>query len=229
MGIFGDPKKKVQKMQKNGDVMGLIKALGHKDYEVRIEAIQALGQLKDKRAVSALIQIVESEKKALERDRAARALGNIGDERGVEALSKAAWASIWIGDHEDKWQTALLNETALNALEKIGTQAAVEALINLTGHSEEKIRALVAKKLGILGKPSAVEALIELTRLDISEWVQTSAATALARFADADSIEAIARTWPVIYPDTRERIRELLAEKAGPAALEALDKALRQD
>jgi HEAT repeat protein len=228
MGIFGDPKKRVQKMQKKGDVMGLIKALGHKDHQVRCEAIQALGKLKDKRAVSALIQIIGSEK-ALERGLAARALGDIGDERGVEALSRAAWASIWIGDREDKWSTALLNEAALDALEKIGTQAAVEALVNLTTHSEEKIRALVAQKLGMLGNPAAVEALIERTRLDISEWVQTSAATALARFADADSIEAIARTWPVIYPDTRERIRELLAEKAGPAALEALDKALRQD
>ena len=55
MGFFGGLfKTNVEKMERKRDVKGLIKALNHKDKEVKIKAIQALGRLKDVSAIAPL-------------------------------------------------------------------------------------------------------------------------------------------------------------------------------
>jgi HEAT repeat protein len=66
MSLF---KPNVEKMEKNKDVEGLMKALKHKDTNVRERAAEALGKLGDARAVEPLIQALKKDE-----DRA-RALG----------------------------------------------------------------------------------------------------------------------------------------------------------
>ena len=84
MVIFGLFKPNVKKMQKERDVEGLIKALEHKNIHVRERAAEALGELKDARAVEPLILALNGEDEG--RFQAAFALGRIGDKRAVEPL-----------------------------------------------------------------------------------------------------------------------------------------------
>ncbi|GAH57844.1 unnamed protein product [marine sediment metagenome] len=49
---------KVEKMEAKGDVKGLIKALKHKDQDIRQRAVEALGKIGDARAVESLVQVL---------------------------------------------------------------------------------------------------------------------------------------------------------------------------
>jgi len=71
-------KPNVEKMRDKGDLEGLFKALGHKDYEVRGNAAEALGKIGDKRAVEPLIQTLLEDKSAYVRGKAAEALDKLG-------------------------------------------------------------------------------------------------------------------------------------------------------
>ena len=75
-------------MKAKKDVKGLIKALKHEDYGIRMEAGWALGKIGDARAVEPLIQALNDENETV-RAVAAGALGEIKDARAVEPL-------IWI-------------------------------------------------------------------------------------------------------------------------------------
>jgi HEAT repeat protein len=70
-------------------VPALIKALKHKNENVRSEAARTLGKLGDKHAVSALIEALENDKDFFVRVLAAQALGKLGDKHAVPALTKA--------------------------------------------------------------------------------------------------------------------------------------------
>lgn len=78
---MGFSKPNVKKLTQRKDVEGLIKALTDKDWGVRGEAAEALGEIKDARAVEPLIQALKDI--GVE---AAEALINIGDERAVDSL-----------------------------------------------------------------------------------------------------------------------------------------------
>jgi LysM repeat protein len=71
----------------------LISALYHRDPLVRGMAAEALGDIKDSRAVMPLVETLEKDEDALVQNSAAQALGKIGDPRAVEAL-------IGVQDHE---------------------------------------------------------------------------------------------------------------------------------
>jgi len=121
MGFF---KPNVEKMKKDKDVNGLMKALKDKDLHVRSEAVLALQVIGDARAVESLIQALKDEhfdvragvvvalgkigKPAVEpliqalkdkessvRSGAAAALGGTGDARAVEPLIQALKDEMW--------------------------------------------------------------------------------------------------------------------------------------
>jgi HEAT repeat protein len=106
LGFF---KPNVEKMRKNRDVEGLIKALRHRDNLVREEAAAALCGIRDARAVKPFITALkdESSKNQFVRRDAVKALGRIGDARAVEPLSEALWNDYSV------------REAAAEALEKI--------------------------------------------------------------------------------------------------------------
>lgn len=82
MGIFNKFSKppNIEKMKKNRDVKGLIKALKHKDLSVRAAAACVLGEIGDARAVGPLAQALKDKhvlvqrtvKEALEKIKAKR-------------------------------------------------------------------------------------------------------------------------------------------------------------
>lgn len=88
MGLFdnlGELNVKILKMRK--DVDGLIKVLGTGRHpESREEAAEALGEIRDPRAVDPLIAALNDRNPEV-REEAAEALGKIGDPRAVEPLT----------------------------------------------------------------------------------------------------------------------------------------------
>ena len=78
----------VKKMQAKKGIKGLIRALKDKDSSVQWEAMDALGEIKDERAVGPIIKILKDEDNYV-REKSANALGKIGDRRAVEPLIEA--------------------------------------------------------------------------------------------------------------------------------------------
>lgn len=174
--VFGLGKPNIEKMEKNEDVKGLIKALKYKkDSLIRTHAADALGDIGDTRAVDPLIKSLNDEDWQV-RWGAAEALGNIGDARAVEPLintlkdkddsvrKRVVMALGRIGDVQavDPLKKALkdtnsivIRDTAADSLDKIGWKP--------TG-DEELVIYLIAKGNWIevvqIGKP-AIKPIIE--------------------------------------------------------------------
>lgn len=75
-------KPNVEKMKGKRDIVGLIKRLSNKDTQVRQAAAQALGVIKDAKAVEPLIEALKDESCSV-REEAAKALGKIKDSSAV--------------------------------------------------------------------------------------------------------------------------------------------------
>jgi HEAT repeat protein len=102
----------ITKMEQTRDVPGLIRALKDKDWNVRMAAAVALGNIGDAQAVKPLIARLK-DKERLVRGSAAEALGNIGDVGAVKPLYAAL-----------KRHDALVHEKVTEALAKIKRRAA---------------------------------------------------------------------------------------------------------
>jgi hypothetical protein len=106
MWPFGRPN--VAKLRKDSNVKGLVRALRHKDWDVRQEAVWALGKIADPRAVEPLIAALGDENWAVHRA-AAEALGKMADRRAVEPPVAAL-----------KDQDSVVQAAAREALQRIG-------------------------------------------------------------------------------------------------------------
>jgi HEAT repeat protein len=158
----------IEKLKEKKDVAGLIKALSHKDAEVRQEAAEALGEIKDKRAIEPLIATLADEEEYV-RGEAASALGVIRDKRAVEPLIAA------LADEE-----AYVRGASAFSLGEINDKKAVEPLIDSLKDEEGGVRSKAAEALGQLGDERAVEPLIKALD-DEDKIVQWRAYEALER------------------------------------------------
>ena len=85
----------IQKLKKERNINGLIKALNHKIWQIRCDAADALGDMNDSRAVEPLIAALEDERDSVPLNNcwvkmaAADALGQLGDARAVTPLIAA--------------------------------------------------------------------------------------------------------------------------------------------
>jgi HEAT repeat protein len=144
-------KPNVQRMQEKRNVRGLVKALAHRDEEIRADAAAALGELGDAAAVAPLIAALQDDELWVRR-RAAEALGKIGGRRAVLPLI----GILNDPDDHDTW------ESAARALGQIGDPAAVDALVPVLSRPGVESVEAAAWALGRLGDPQAVQPLIAL-------------------------------------------------------------------
>lgn len=112
-----------------GEIPGLIKALGDEDAHIRLRAVRKLGETKDVRAVDGLIGALKDEEDYV-RWNAAEALGKIGDERAINPLIAAL---------KDKRET--VQKDAMKALTRFANQTAFDAVLNY-----EKARSRTGKE-----------------------------------------------------------------------------------
>lgn len=159
------------------------------DFSTRWDAVHALGQIKDPKAVDALIKLL-SESDAVTRQNAAEALGNSSgplDPKAVDPLIKVLKTD---SDSMVRWKAA-------NALGYLKDERALEPLIAALNDSSEHVREWsldALKTLAQEGKknPRAVDESLRLLNDSVS-GVRDSAALALGAYGDPRAVD------PLIY------------------------------
>jgi HEAT repeat protein len=127
----------IEKMKERRDVEGILHLLTHEDdYYLRSEAAKALGDLRNKRSVDALIKALQDVAGVVQIE-AAIALGEIGDSKAVDHLIQAL---------DSKYDT--LKFEAAKALEKIGWQPT---------NIKERVKQLIAKGPNLFTKKQWVD------------------------------------------------------------------------
>jgi HEAT repeat protein len=207
-GLFGPPD--LDKLEKNRDIEGLIKALNYKpDEKVVIRAIEVLGNTGGTRAVEPLIRMLKYDHWRV-RVRAAESLGNIGDASAVQQLAivslndrdhnvrSAATDSLWklkyptieslilaskYGDEQER-------RKSLESLVGIDKTRAVEPLISGLKDKNSSIRGYCASALGTIGDIRAVEPLIDAVNRKDSD-ILSRAIYALGTIGDTRAIDPL--------------------------------------
>lgn len=142
---------------------------------VREQAARELGQTKDPRAVSPLMNALQ-DKSLIVRRSAALALGQIGDAKAVEPLLQAL--------QDEKIS---VRKAALIALGGVGDVRTIRPLVDAMHDLDPEVRQSASKSLIQLGAP-AVDKLIPLLR-DSEEFVRKEAAATLGKIGDARAVQ----------------------------------------
>jgi HEAT repeat protein len=186
MGILDLFKPSVKKLQAKKDVEGLIKVLtngkrSEADILMQCEAVKALAEIGDQRAVKPLIHALADGDKRI-RVNAAEALGRIGDPRAIDPLVQCL--REWYNQESYLWKAAA------DSLGKIG-DVAVEPLIHALRNWTDKrpCQSNAKEALKRIGKP-AVESLIQALK-DEDYYVRILAAEALGEIEDARAVEPL--------------------------------------
>jgi len=167
LGLIGDPLA----------VPALLKALGRNERYGKIYAAQALGRLKEPKAVDMLIKMVHEPPGTREEikyhlgtdpDRffAVRALGEIGDPRAIPALIYAT--------NDPNMRVRFL---AVRSLGDFKDSRSVIALIEKLTEENGDVRSAAITALGKLGDPRAIPALIRMSEEDSEAGLQRYAAS----------------------------------------------------
>lgn len=203
MGLFGIGKPNIEKLKVKKDVEGLIKALKHKDRDIREKAAKALGKIKGERAVETLIQALKDEGTWV-RQEAAKALGKIKDKRAVRPLIQV----LKDCRYEDAGGVA---EEAAEALGKIKDKRAVEPLVHAALHDSEDVRKDAVKALTNIERERAVMLFIEALE-DEDYEVGCNAAEALGNIKDERSVEPLIRAARLTHVAVRKKAAEALSK-----------------
>jgi HEAT repeat protein len=192
----------------------LLDALNHKEWKVRLRAIEALAYLKPQAATEPLLALLDHDPDTAVRQDAIRALGEIGDPRSVKRL-------LQMMDQPS------LKTQAISALGRIGNPQAVPKLIAIVnGLVTEEFEGRMAaceddryqedlppveaavKALAQIGDVRAIPALLEALK---STLIRTEAAEALTRFGKEALSPLIEMYKKVTDDNLRYHIKETLA------------------
>ena len=172
----------------------LLPQLQDREEFVRQETAYALGEARSRTAVSALVSILERDKKDSVRGAAAVALGLIGDEAAVipltQFLSRRIPASGFINRvrRSKKDENEFVRRAAAHSLGEIRSRAAVPALADvlMDEHAPDDVRREAATSLGLIGDKASVPALrAALTARD--PYLSRIAYEALLKIAPAEA------------------------------------------
>ena len=181
MPFFGPPD--IAKLKAKKDIAGLVKVLVHpKDRSLAVPAADALGEIRNPRAVPLLITALGDEDWKL-RASAAEALGKIGDPRAAQPLIAILVDSQWD-----------VRSAAGKALDKIGARAfdpLVAALKNGGALGAAGVRYYAAKALGQIGDARAVEPLIAALKDDEDSYLRGESACSLGHIGDPRAVEPL--------------------------------------
>ncbi|MFC1844243.1 HEAT repeat domain-containing protein [Thermodesulfobacteriota bacterium] len=195
-------------LKSHNDAVGLIKKLSEKNPLVRLKAANALGEIKDARAVDPLIAILNDTDPVV-RASAVRALGEIKDARAVDPL-------IGILNDTDPDVRA----SAVQALSNIKDARAVDPLIGALKSYYPQVRRNAVSGLYMIGTP-AVDSLIFALK-DNNYNVRMNAANALGEIKDARAVNPLIAILKDTDPDVRASAVRALGNIDVSEAKEAL-------
>jgi HEAT repeat protein len=191
-------------------IPALIESLTHRDWSVRLFAVESLGKTKSRKAVEPLLSVLAHDGDSAVREDAIRALGEIGDPQAVEALLIIM-------------KEPGLRTVAVEALGRIRDRRAVPILIEVvTGvtptdvtravagcgdqwNEEAVTQAAAVQALGEIGDESALPTLVAALE---PTFTRAQAAAALARFGS----KAIPFLLPLLTGPRGENVRSHVKE-----------------
>jgi HEAT repeats/PBS lyase HEAT-like repeat len=170
-------------------VSALVPLLSDRDEFVRQEAAYALGMTRDKAAVSALSELLATDKNDGVRAASVIALGEIADESAVVPLVQVISGQPVSGSANSKSKAKkekneFVVRAAVTALGRIGNRAAVPALVRVLSdeNTVSDVKREAARALGLIADPSAVPAL-QAAMSAGDPYLSHTAAEALARIS----------------------------------------------
>jgi HEAT repeat protein len=137
------------------------------------DAIRALGEIGDPRAIEPLMKQLQRTDKTSPWANTALALGRL----------HADQATRLIADHLKNETDQMALKTAADALGLIGTPEALAPLLGLAEDERWQVRQCAVRALGGFKDDRAYQAIVTALRLD-NEWVRETAASALGEMAD---------------------------------------------
>ena len=145
----------------------LLPLLQDREEFVRQEAAYALGQIRSRAAVPALLNVLEQDKKDSVRGAAAVALGQIGDESAAIPLTNylgrrvPASGILNRARRKKKDENEFVRRAAAHSLGQIRSRAAVPALVDVLRdeRAPDDVRREAAASLGLIGGQEAINAL----------------------------------------------------------------------
>ena len=214
---------------------GLFTYCSDYDLDMRYKAEEAIGKIRDPRAVEPLIGLLTS-KQYLLKDKyrsaydvyvnAAKALGNIGDSRAVEPLVNLLNDQQFMHGNCD---CENVRKVAVEALGKIGGPKAIKTLIDLCKYHPGMLSGDCFKALVEIGK-DAVEPLIYAFFKLLDGDGRGPAAIALGDIGDARAVEPLINA---LKHDKSSYVRccvvIALEEIGDPRAIEPLINALNDE
>jgi len=231
------------KVKFEGAFEEVLTALNSPDDEVREEAVRALGELNDRRAVDPLILMLGDENRYIRRE-AAKSLGRIGDPRAIPPLINALkdddrygrdGAAEGLGEMGGKAVPALVEKLsdedwhvrmgAAVALRISGDKSAIEPLIHALDDKNRFVRREVTKSLGRIGDKRVIDPLIRALK-DPDRSVRIRAAGALAKCHDDRVIDPLIEALNDEDSGVRLRVIRALEETNDPRAIHALNNSL---
>ena len=152
------------------------------DWETRCASVEALGTLKDERALDALIKVIENDSKLEVRSAATTALSNFEDVRAIEALVK-------VSNERDR----RLRSNAAMALGQIGTAAVLFLQKIITNSAEpEQSRLGAIRVLAYTHDASSGPLLLEILQdKKLSNDIRISTVFTLANIDYTQGVETL--------------------------------------
>lgn len=194
---------KVRRMQKDRDIPGLIRALDHPDPDIRYEAVEALGEIRDPATVAPLAILFSDAGYSGVRWKVAEALASIGSP-SVDVLI----AALSHPDDDVRWKAAI-------ALGEIHDARAVEPLIRLLSDPDRFVKGRTAIALGMIGE-QAVDPLIHALKEGDGNQ-RWGAAIALGKIRDVRAVDPLIRALADKYENVRAESATALAAIGTPA------------
>jgi HEAT repeat protein len=187
MGFF---KPNIENLKKKKDLPRLIKALSHKDADIRANAAAALGWLNDVRAVEPLVALLGDR---YVRMAATKALAKIADESCVDGLIIALNTA-----DEDCYSAhgADVRYAAVEGLGRIGHARAVKPLIRALRDGSPEVHQEAGEALRKIG-PEAVDQLIAAVKdTNQPKDLRFTAATIVGKIGGCD--DPIVQAWDAV-------------------------------
>ena len=193
-------------------IPALVSVLSDEDVNVRLAAVEALGNLQDPRAVDALVQALRNDTDARVREAAAESLGEIDSPRAIPGLTAALGAE----------RVAAVRAKIAWALGEIDDPRALDALTAAVRDTSVEVRRQVVWAIGEIQSAEGIPALTTAAK-DADAEVRKNAIEGLGEIQDKRALpvlEAALRDADVeVRRQAVESIGELEDMKTAPAGL----------
>lgn len=235
--MFGWFKPDIARLKARGDINGLIHAMGYEDLNLRMEAMDALGDLAEPRAIDPLIEVLKEEDYTL-RMCASNALRKIGAPAvprlvaafhsrsdfmratAVDILARIGAPAIPALIDGLKDLDPLARLSAVRTMEKINDPRLAAPLAAALKDSHPGVRASAARGLGHFA-PRGLDDMIAMAR-DPDLEVRKAVAESLGQIRDLKTIEPLI----ALLQDADDGVRSLAAESLERKGKDALPSLL---